>query len=103
MASATYQQRIAHGLKRGSIRGWKAYAQGIGPIVGNYWRGRRLTLPNGGGVECDLFRGEAGSRRNCRINLEGNRRSADGVVDSVEKIHHTFDSAFSCFFVGANR
>ena len=69
----------------------KADADGVGAVVHHHRRRRRLALHDRAGVELDFFGREAGARRHRLIHVEHRRRSADGVLDAVEHVHHAGD------------
>ena len=70
------------------VRPREAHADAVGAIVDHHGRRGGLALQHGAGIEFHFLRGEAGARGRGRIDAEYRGRSADGVFDSVEHVHH---------------
>ena len=86
-----HEQRVLDRVHGAARRFREADADGVGAVVDDDRRGRRLALQDRAGVELHLLRREAGARRHRRIHLEDRRRAADRVLDAVQHVHHARD------------
>ena len=91
MSGTADQQRVTHSFQRGTVCGRKAYANRVRAIIRDHRSWSRLALEDRRSIERDFFGREPGSRRYSRIYLKRYRRSAHGVVDSIQQIDHAWD------------
>ena len=66
----------------------KTDADGIDAVIENDGSGGGFAFENGGGVDGDFFRSEAGASGGGGIDLKSGSGAADGVFHSVENIDH---------------
>ena len=78
---ASREARLAAGKRTRSVRAWPLTTTGV--VAGS-------PSMNGGRVKFHLFGGESGPRRGLGIHLKDQCRTAGGVIDTVQDIHHRF-------------
>ena len=89
MPVRTDQQRIPNGVHGGARLLGKTDANGVSAVVEHHRQRGGLALENGAGIQFHLLGGEAGARGDRWIDVEERGRTADGVLDAVEHVHHS--------------
>src|SRR5579859_2491517 len=87
LAGTADEERVVHALERGTISLGKADADGVRAIIAHDRCGGGRTFQNGECVGADFVRRKSRACGNDGIDLIGNGRAADGVVDAVENVH----------------
>src|ERR1700730_3093623 len=87
-SSATGEQSITHGLKGNPIAVRKSHPNNVRTVVADYRSCRRLTFHDCRSVYGKFFWRESCTGSHAGINLKCNCRTTDGVLKSIEHIHH---------------
>src|SRR5712692_7947771 len=89
MSRGASQQGIAHAIEGRAILLGEANANGVGAVVQDDGRWRRLTFQNGGCVRGYFFWRETRPGGNSGVHLKRHGWTTDGVLNSVEDVHDT--------------
>ena len=90
MAGGAVEHGVLYGVEGGPICLWEACAYRVGSAIGDERNRREQTFDNGTRIDGDFLGSEAEPGGGGGIDSEDGGRTAEGVVDAVLHVDHTF-------------